>query len=66
MANWNRIQQSGVNVTSFQGHDSTCGLAQFLEKPAAKDRVIVKVLKVQGAILFIKTNIPQILFRSLK
>ncbi|CAK6442788.1 unnamed protein product [Pipistrellus nathusii] len=40
-------------------HDSTCGLAQFLEKPAAKDGVLVKVLKAQGAIPFVKTNIPQ-------
>ncbi|XP_047645145.1 vitamin D3 hydroxylase-associated protein-like isoform X2 [Phacochoerus africanus] len=43
------------------GHDSTCGLAQFLEKPAAKDGVIVKVLKAQGAIPFVKTNVPQTL-----
>lgn len=50
----------------MQGHDSTCGLAQFLEKPAAKDGVIVKVLKAQGAIPFVKTNIPQTLLRSLK
>uniref|UniRef100_A0A8C7BKK7 fatty acid amide hydrolase n=1 Tax=Neovison vison TaxID=452646 RepID=A0A8C7BKK7_NEOVI len=45
-----------------KGHDSTCGLAQFLEKPAAKDGVIVEVLKAQGAIPFVKTNIPQTLF----
>ncbi|KAF3819877.1 hypothetical protein GH733_015386 [Mirounga leonina] len=44
-----------------KGHDSTCGLAQFLEKPAAKDGVIVKVLKAQGAIPLVKTNIPQTL-----
>ncbi|XP_062961816.1 vitamin D3 hydroxylase-associated protein-like [Cynocephalus volans] len=43
------------------GHDSTCGLAQFLEKPATKDGVIVKVFKAQGAIPFVKTNIPQTL-----
>ncbi|XP_043734498.1 vitamin D3 hydroxylase-associated protein-like isoform X1 [Cervus elaphus] len=43
------------------GHDSSCGLAQFLEKPAAKDGVIVKVLKAQGAIPFVKTNISQTL-----
>ncbi|XP_064443619.1 vitamin D3 hydroxylase-associated protein-like [Mirounga angustirostris] len=49
-----------------KGHDSTCGLAQFLEKPAAKDGVIVKVLKAQGAIPLVKTNIPQTLLRSLK
>uniref|UniRef100_A0A452VGB6 Fatty-acid amide hydrolase 1 n=1 Tax=Ursus maritimus TaxID=29073 RepID=A0A452VGB6_URSMA len=49
------------DVYDCKGHDSTCGLAQFLEKPAAKDGVIVKVLKAQGAIPFVKTNIPQTL-----
>ncbi|EQB77436.1 fatty-acid amide hydrolase 1-like protein [Camelus ferus] len=33
----------------------------FLEKPAAQDGVIVKVLKAHGAIPFVKTNIPQTL-----
>ncbi|XP_034510961.1 vitamin D3 hydroxylase-associated protein [Ailuropoda melanoleuca] len=50
------------DVYDCKGHDSTCGLAQFPEKPAAKDGVIVKVLKAQGAIPFVKTNIPQTLF----
>ncbi|XP_060061934.1 fatty-acid amide hydrolase 1 isoform X2 [Erinaceus europaeus] len=45
-----------------QGHDSTCGLAQFLEKPAAKDGIIVQILKAQGAIPFVKTNVAQTLF----
>ncbi|XP_049479452.1 fatty-acid amide hydrolase 1-like [Panthera uncia] len=45
-----------------KGHDSTCGLTQFLEKPAAKDGVIVQVLKAQGAIPFVKTNIPQTMY----
>uniref|UniRef100_A0A8C0KRA5 Fatty-acid amide hydrolase 1 n=1 Tax=Canis lupus dingo TaxID=286419 RepID=A0A8C0KRA5_CANLU len=59
----------GVPITlkdpyNCKGHDSTCGLAQFLEKPAAKDGVIVKVLKAQGAIPFVKTNIPQTLFSA--
>ncbi|XP_044800991.1 vitamin D3 hydroxylase-associated protein isoform X4 [Bubalus bubalis] len=49
------------DVYDCMGHDSTCGLAQFLEKPAAKDGVIVKVLKAQGAIPFVKTNISQTL-----
>ncbi|XP_060061937.1 fatty-acid amide hydrolase 1 isoform X5 [Erinaceus europaeus] len=44
------------------GHDSTCGLAQFLEKPAAKDGIIVQILKAQGAIPFVKTNVAQTLF----
>ncbi|XP_027393178.1 fatty-acid amide hydrolase 1-like isoform X2 [Bos indicus x Bos taurus] len=49
------------DVYDCMGHDSTSGLAQFLEKPAAKDGVIVKVLKAQGAIPFVKTNISQTL-----
>nr|XP_007977089.2 vitamin D3 hydroxylase-associated protein-like isoform X1 [Chlorocebus sabaeus]XP_037855152.1 vitamin D3 hydroxylase-associated protein-like isoform X1 [Chlorocebus sabaeus]XP_037855159.1 vitamin D3 hydroxylase-associated protein-like isoform X1 [Chlorocebus sabaeus] len=43
------------------GHESTCLLAQFPEKPATKDWVIVKVLKAQGAIPFVQTNVPQTL-----
>lgn len=57
---------AGGNVPSLQGHESTCLLAQFPEKPATKDWVIVKVLKAQGAIPFVQTNIPQTLLRSLK
>lgn len=42
-----------------KGHDSTCGLRTFLNQPATKDSVIVQVLKKQGAIPFVKTNVPQ-------
>ncbi|XP_034270894.1 fatty-acid amide hydrolase 1 [Pantherophis guttatus] len=43
----------------YKGHISTCGLVQYLGKVEADDSVIVKVLKKQGAIPFVKTNIPQ-------
>ncbi|XP_007944913.1 fatty-acid amide hydrolase 1-like [Orycteropus afer afer] len=56
------VPMSLKDTFDCMGHDSTCGLIQFLEKPAAKDGVIVKVLKAQGAIPFVKTNIPQTLF----
>uniref|UniRef100_A0A8C8RD60 Fatty-acid amide hydrolase 1 n=1 Tax=Pelusios castaneus TaxID=367368 RepID=A0A8C8RD60_9SAUR len=42
-----------------KGHVSTCGLVQFLGKVEEEDSVIVKVLKRQGAIPFVKTNVPQ-------
>ncbi|XP_072853687.2 vitamin D3 hydroxylase-associated protein isoform X1 [Pogona vitticeps] len=42
-----------------KGHISTCGLVQFLSTVEADDSVIVKVLKKQGAIPFVKTNVPQ-------
>nr|XP_060627539.1 vitamin D3 hydroxylase-associated protein-like [Anolis sagrei ordinatus] len=42
-----------------KGHISTGGLVQFLNKVEKEDSVIVKVLKKQGAIPFVKTNIPQ-------
>ncbi|XP_034979955.2 vitamin D3 hydroxylase-associated protein [Zootoca vivipara] len=42
-----------------KGHISTCGLVHFLGKVEKDDSVIVKVLKKQGAIPFVKTNIPQ-------
>ncbi|XP_072366783.1 fatty-acid amide hydrolase 1 isoform X2 [Scyliorhinus torazame] len=44
---------------NYKDHDSTCGLKTFLQQPAMKDSVIVQVLKKQGAIPFVKTNIPQ-------
>ncbi|KAJ6659480.1 hypothetical protein lerEdw1_018714 [Lerista edwardsae] len=42
-----------------KGHDSTLGLVKRLNKPAAEDAVVVQVLKRQGAIPFVKTNVPQ-------
>ncbi|XP_063153957.1 vitamin D3 hydroxylase-associated protein-like [Candoia aspera] len=43
----------------YKGYISTCGLVQCLGKVEAEDSVIVKVLKKQGAIPFVKTNVPQ-------
>ncbi|XP_048352989.1 fatty-acid amide hydrolase 1-like isoform X2 [Sphaerodactylus townsendi] len=42
-----------------KGHDSTLGLVKRLHKPATADAVVVQVLKQQGAIPFVKTNVPQ-------
>ncbi|XP_069498372.1 fatty-acid amide hydrolase 1-like isoform X2 [Ambystoma mexicanum] len=42
-----------------KGHDSTMGLVQFLSRPVSEDSVVVQVLKKQGAVPFVKTNIPQ-------
>uniref|UniRef100_A0A8C3SAW0 Amidase domain-containing protein n=1 Tax=Chelydra serpentina TaxID=8475 RepID=A0A8C3SAW0_CHESE len=53
----------GVPVTLFptppKGHVSTGGLVQFLGRVEEEDSVIVQVLKRQGAIPFVKTNVPQ-------
>ncbi|XP_072366784.1 vitamin D3 hydroxylase-associated protein-like [Scyliorhinus torazame] len=46
---------------NYKGYDSTCGLRKFLNRPAVEDSVIVQVLKKQGAIPFVKTNVPQTL-----
>ncbi|GAA6086240.1 vitamin D3 hydroxylase-associated protein-like [Tachysurus ichikawai] len=43
----------------YKGYDSTCGVLTKLDDPVVKDSVVVSVLKKQGAIPFIKTNIPQ-------
>ncbi|KAK7144203.1 hypothetical protein R3I94_010582 [Phoxinus phoxinus] len=43
----------------YKGHDSSCGVVGMLDQPAVVDSVVVTVLKKQGAIPFIKTNIPQ-------
>ncbi|XP_029473761.1 vitamin D3 hydroxylase-associated protein-like isoform X3 [Rhinatrema bivittatum] len=47
---------------NYKGHDSPCGLAYFLGVLAQEDSVIVQVLKEQGAIPFVKTNVPQSMF----
>ncbi|KAM4641634.1 fatty-acid amide hydrolase 1-like [Discoglossus pictus] len=43
----------------YKGHDSTLGLIKNLDHPASEDCVVVQVLKRQGAIPFVKTNVPQ-------
>ncbi|XP_026999164.2 vitamin D3 hydroxylase-associated protein-like [Tachysurus fulvidraco] len=43
----------------YEGYDSTCGVLTKLDDPVIKDSVVVSVLKKQGAIPFIKTNVPQ-------
>ncbi|KAG7230843.1 hypothetical protein INR49_019657 [Caranx melampygus] len=43
----------------YKNHDSSCGVVINLDQPAQKDSVLVEVLKRQGAIPFVHTNIPQ-------
>lgn len=43
------------------GYDSTCGLAVRTFAPAPADAVLVSLLKEQGAIPFVRTNVPQLL-----
>lgn len=47
----------------LKGYDSTCGLFSKVDNAAAVDSVVVTVLKRQGAIPFIKTNIAQGLYK---
>ncbi|NWY58277.1 VDHAP protein, partial [Chionis minor] len=42
-----------------KGHVSSGGMVKFLGQMQEEDSVIVQVLKSQGAIPFVKTNIPQ-------
>ncbi|XP_044306668.1 vitamin D3 hydroxylase-associated protein-like [Varanus komodoensis] len=42
-----------------KGYPNTLGLVKFLDHPEHDDSVIVKVLKKQGAIPFVRTNISQ-------
>lgn len=46
---------------SYKNYDCSCGVIVGLDQPAQKDSVIVEVLKRQGAIPFVKTNLPQAL-----
>ncbi|RXN34815.1 fatty-acid amide hydrolase 1 [Labeo rohita] len=44
---------------AYESHDTSCGVVSKLDQPALMDSVMVTVLKKQGAIPFIRTNIPQ-------
>ncbi|XP_061540544.1 fatty-acid amide hydrolase 1 [Phycodurus eques] len=44
---------------AYKNYDSSCGVVVNLGRPAERDSVIVQVLKRQGAIPFVKTNISQ-------
>ncbi|XP_037626276.1 vitamin D3 hydroxylase-associated protein-like [Sebastes umbrosus] len=46
---------------AYKNYDSSCGVIINLDQPAQEDSVLVKVLKRQGAIPFVKTNLPQAL-----
>lgn len=44
---------------SYKGHDSTLGLSLNEGMPSECDCVVVQVLKLQGAVPFVHTNVPQ-------
>ncbi|XP_052033008.1 fatty-acid amide hydrolase 1 [Apodemus sylvaticus] len=44
---------------SYKGHDSTLGLSLNEGVPSECDCVVVQVLKLQGALPFVHTNVPQ-------
>ncbi|XP_036112008.1 fatty-acid amide hydrolase 1 [Molossus molossus] len=47
---------------SYKGLDSTLGLSVNQGVPAECDSVVVQVLKLQGAVPFVHTNVPQSMF----
>ncbi|XP_024907642.1 fatty-acid amide hydrolase 1 isoform X2 [Pteropus alecto] len=47
---------------SYKGQDSTLGLSLNEGVPAECDSVMVQVLKLQGAVPFVHTNVPQSMF----
>ncbi|XP_029804891.1 fatty-acid amide hydrolase 1 isoform X2 [Suricata suricatta] len=47
---------------SYKGQDSTLGLSLNEGMPAECDSVVVQVLKLQGAVPFVHTNVPQSMF----
>eukprot|EP00743_Colponemidia_sp_Colp-15_P002422 GILK01002626.1.p1 GENE.GILK01002626.1~~GILK01002626.1.p1 ORF type:complete len:609 (+),score=87.34 GILK01002626.1:56-1828(+) len=44
-----------------RGFDSTCGLAVRCFKPAKDDGLLAQLLRKQGAIFFVRSNVPQCL-----
>lgn len=49
------------NMT-LKGTDSACGAAARLNNPDKDDGYLIKILKAEGAIPFVKSNIPQAVF----
>lgn len=49
---------------AIKGTHSTGGMVGFLSKVAEEDAVIVKCLKAAGAIVYVKTNVPQTMLIS--
>ena len=47
----------------FQGYVSICGMSKNIGVHFPEDAVLVKVLKMQGAVPFMKTNVPQAMYR---
>lgn len=45
----------------IQGYESTGGMLALLDRPAKEDGVLLKVLRRQGAIPYVRTNIPQMM-----
>ncbi|KAK3605349.1 hypothetical protein CHS0354_033841 [Potamilus streckersoni] len=43
----------------LKDYDSTAGMSDYIGIPCKEDAVIVQVLKKQGAVPFVRTNIPQ-------
>ena len=46
-----------------QGHDCLIGCAYFIDQPYEEDSVIIEVLKLHGAVPFVRTNVSQTLIR---
>ncbi|KAM5349637.1 hypothetical protein ACJ41O_006142 [Fusarium nematophilum] len=47
-----------------KGHDTSVGWVGLTDKPAVRDAGITKMLRRLGAVLYVKTNIPQSLMMS--
>ncbi|XP_077982026.1 vitamin D3 hydroxylase-associated protein-like [Glandiceps talaboti] len=45
----------------MKGYDVTLGFGKFVHQPVPDDSVVVQILKQQGAIPFVRTNVPQML-----
>ncbi len=52
-----------INQCLYQGRDSTIGCACYIDDICESDAVLINVLKKHGAVPFVRTNVPQALFR---
>ncbi|KAG2132990.1 amidase signature domain-containing protein [Suillus clintonianus] len=47
---------------TIEGYDATIGFTAWANKPGTKDAFVVTQFRAAGAIIFVKTNVPQTMF----
>lgn len=55
------IPVSVKDMIKSKGTSATCGMAIFVDRIATEDGALIKAIRENGGIPFVKTNVPQLL-----